>query len=132
MREAGFSGHSRGLKTMRDETTLINTIIASIQAHCGFEQAGILYHIFFGKIAHSICQSSSFPLPKRDTANTPIPLEAANYQLIRTINRLSKDKQATIINYTCNHFDVQILAACPSTTTIDVQSIIKQYLPDLS
>lgn len=48
MREAGFSGHSRGLKTMRDETTLINTIIASIQVHCGFEQAGILYHIVFG------------------------------------------------------------------------------------
>lgn len=58
MREAGFSGHSRGLKTMRDETTLINTIIASIQAHCGFEQAGILYHIVFGEPSNTICPPS--------------------------------------------------------------------------
>ncbi|UPX16545.1 uncharacterized protein EKO05_0006939 [Ascochyta rabiei] len=105
MREAGFSGHSRGLKTMRDETTLINTIIASIQTHCNFEQAGILYHIVF---------------------------EATNYQLIRTINRLSKDKQATIIGYTCDHFEAQGLAAYPATTAINIQAITQQYLPDLS
>ncbi|KAF1915604.1 hypothetical protein BDU57DRAFT_530548 [Ampelomyces quisqualis] len=112
MREAGFSGHSRGLKTMRDETTLINTIIASIQAHCGFEQAGILYHIVFAK--------------------APTHPEATNYQLIRTVNRLAKDKQATIIGYTCDHFDAQGLVTYPSTTAIHVQSIIQQYLPDLS
>jgi hypothetical protein len=104
MHEAGFSGHSRGLKTMRDETTLINIIIASIQSQCDFNHAGILYHIVF---------------------------ETPNYQLIRTINRLAKDRQATLVQYMCDNMDVGALAAYPSTT-MHVQSIIKQYLPDMS
>lgn len=49
MREAGFSGHSRGLKTMRDETTLINRMVASIQETCGPKQAATLYHVIFGR-----------------------------------------------------------------------------------
>lgn len=48
MREAGFTGHSRGLKTMRDETTLINKIIGSIQQTRGCQKAGVLYHVIFG------------------------------------------------------------------------------------
>lgn len=48
MREAGFCGHSRGLKTMRDETALINKIAASIHKSCGSEHASVLYQIVFG------------------------------------------------------------------------------------
>lgn len=37
---------------MRDETTLINRMVASIQEACGSKQAGTLYHVVFGKSAH--------------------------------------------------------------------------------
>ncbi|ORY13012.1 hypothetical protein BCR34DRAFT_277340 [Clohesyomyces aquaticus] len=106
MREAGFSGHSRGFKTMRDETKLINRIIASIQEACDFQEAGILYHIVF---------------------------EPSNYQLIRTINRLGNNKKSSILEYMCKNIDLDTLrSAYPTTTAICVQRIIQQYLPNLS
>ncbi|KAH9876859.1 hypothetical protein IAQ61_002220 [Plenodomus lingam] len=104
MREAGFSGHSRGLKTMRDETTLINRLIASIQESCKLQEVGVLYHIIF---------------------------EASNYQLIRTINRLGRDKKQTILEYMCDNMNIDSLSACP-TAPICIQTIIQQYLPNLS
>ncbi|KAF2464411.1 uncharacterized protein BDR25DRAFT_296804 [Lindgomyces ingoldianus] len=106
MREAGFCGHSRGFKTIRDETKLINRIIASIQESCGFQDAGILYHIVF---------------------------EASNYQLLRTINRLGNDKKSSILEYMCKNIDLDTLRdSYPTTSAICVQRIIQQYLPNLS
>ncbi|ENH98623.1 hypothetical protein COCC4DRAFT_155299 [Bipolaris maydis ATCC 48331] len=104
MREAGFSGSSRGLKTLRDETVLINSIIASIRLHCNFEQAQIMHHIIF---------------------------DTSNYQFIRTINRLSKDRRESFVRYICENVDIPSLAAYPCRA-ISVQSIIKKYLPNIS
>ncbi|CAG7970175.1 unnamed protein product [Penicillium olsonii] len=104
MREAGFSGHSRGLKTMRDETTLINRMVASIQEACGPKQAATLYHVIF---------------------------EPSNYQLIRTINRLGSEKKSSILAHMCRNARLESFPSYSSSTTC-VQSIIQQYLPNLS
>ncbi|KAJ5327974.1 hypothetical protein N7452_008364 [Penicillium brevicompactum] len=104
MREAGFTGHSRGLKTMRDETTLINRMVASIQESCGPKQAATLYHVVF---------------------------EPSNYQLIRTINRLGNEKKSNILEHMCKTARNGSIPSYPTSTTC-VQSIIQQYLPNLS
>ncbi|PSN58584.1 hypothetical protein BS50DRAFT_566662 [Corynespora cassiicola Philippines] len=104
MREAGFSGHSRSFKTMRDETILINRIISSIQQSCHLETAGSLYHIIF---------------------------DASNYQSIRTINRLGNDKKSRIIGHICKHVDRDSVLSS-SKEAFSVQHIIQQYLPNLS
>jgi len=50
MREAGFSGSSRSLKALRDETIFINQLVASIEKVHGIGIASlVLFHIF-GKI----------------------------------------------------------------------------------
>lgn len=57
--------------------------------------------------------------------------EASNYQLIRTINRLGKDKQTSIIQYICENVDIDALVA-NETSAMNVQGIIQQHLPELS
>jgi hypothetical protein len=53
MREAGFSGSSRNLKALRDETIFINQLVASVESVHGIGIASlVLYHIF-GKIVRS-------------------------------------------------------------------------------
>ena len=47
MREAGFEGTSRSLKTLRDETVFINQLVASVEVKYGIGVASlILYNIF--------------------------------------------------------------------------------------
>jgi hypothetical protein len=47
MRDAGFEGTSRSLKTLRDETVFINQIVASVEEYHGSGVASLVfYHIF--------------------------------------------------------------------------------------
>ena len=123
MRDAGFTGHSRGLKTMRDETTLINRMVASIQESSGSKQAGTLYHVVFGKRTARPALTG--------LADILHVKEPSNYQLIRTINRLGNDKKSSILEYMCENIQLESLSSYPTSTTC-VQSIIQQYLPNLS
>ena len=51
MREAGFDGTSRSLKTLRDETIFINQIVASVEACHGAGIASMVFYYIFGKDA---------------------------------------------------------------------------------
>jgi hypothetical protein len=56
MKEAGFEGTSRGLKTLRNETVFINQLVACVEKKYGIGVASlVLYHIF-GMSFH--CKSS--------------------------------------------------------------------------
>lgn len=47
MKEAGFEGSSRSLKTLRNETAFINQLVASVeQAHGTGVASLVFYHIF--------------------------------------------------------------------------------------
>jgi hypothetical protein len=93
---------------MRDETTLINRMVASIQESCGSKQAGALYHVVFGKSAYP-------PLTHRaDLLNATEP---SNYQLIRTINRLGNEKKSSILEYMCQNVQLESLSSYHTSTT---------------
>lgn len=48
MKEAGFEGTSRTLKSLRDETVFINRLIASAQCMYGDELSSKLLYCIFG------------------------------------------------------------------------------------
>jgi hypothetical protein len=48
MKEAGFEGSSRSLKTLRDETVFINQLVASIEAEHGIGVASLVFYHIFG------------------------------------------------------------------------------------
>lgn len=49
MKEAGFEGTSRTLKSLRDETIFINRLLASVRRMYGDEVVSKLMYCVFGK-----------------------------------------------------------------------------------
>jgi hypothetical protein len=50
MREAGFTGSSRNLKALRDETIFVNQLVASVESVHGIGIASLVFFYIFGKI----------------------------------------------------------------------------------
>ncbi|GME52095.1 hypothetical protein GTA08_BOTSDO01456 [Neofusicoccum parvum] len=103
MKEAGFEGTSRTLKSLRDETIFINRLLASVRRMYGDEVVSKLMYCVF---------------------------DSANYRFVRSINRFGEGKKLSAVEYIRNkigsapsmeaHFPV-----------IQVQDILKEYLPSL-
>ncbi|KAH7010558.1 hypothetical protein B0J12DRAFT_587220 [Macrophomina phaseolina] len=103
MRQAGFEGTSRSFKSLRDETVLINQLIASVEHVHGTEAASvIMWHIFGG----------------------------SNYQMIRTINRFSKAKKHFAVAYISRKATFPSFLQLPILNR-RVQDIIAEQLADL-
>ncbi|EAT90118.1 hypothetical protein SNOG_01906 [Parastagonospora nodorum SN15] len=103
MREAGFSGSSRNLKALRDETIFINQLVASVESMHGIGIASlVLYHIF----------------------------ESSNYHRIRLMNRYAETKKRLAIWQICGNLnlDVQLKTELPE---LRIQTLILEYMPDL-
>ncbi|KAF5849682.1 hypothetical protein GGP41_005137 [Bipolaris sorokiniana] len=103
MREAGFEGTSRSLKTLRDETIFINRLVASIDMSHGTGVASLVFYHIFG---------------------------ASNYRLIRLMNRYGSAKKLLAIRRICENLQVSRLIGNP-LPILRIHDLIGEHMPDL-
>ncbi|KAK1913709.1 hypothetical protein P3342_006952 [Pyrenophora teres f. teres] len=103
MRESGFTGSSRNLKALRDETIFINRLVASVESMHDIGIASlVLFHIF----------------------------ESSNYHRIRLMNRYGEAKKRLAIWQICANLNAN---APPKTglPTLQIQKLIQESMPAL-
>ncbi|EUC50989.1 hypothetical protein COCMIDRAFT_80752 [Bipolaris oryzae ATCC 44560] len=103
MREAGFEGTSRSLKTLRYETIFINRLVASIEMSHGTGVASLVFYHIFG---------------------------ASNYRLIRLMNRYGSAKKLLAIRRICENLQVPRLIGNP-LPILRIHDLIGEHMPDL-
>ncbi|KAH6633770.1 hypothetical protein C7974DRAFT_358425 [Boeremia exigua] len=103
MKEAGFEGTSRSLKTLREETVFINQLVATVETEYGAGVASLVLYFVF---------------------------DSSNYHLIRLMNRYSTARKRYAIRRICQDLNVAELGEI-TLPILRIHTIIREHMLSL-